>query len=77
MIADIYPARSVASATGLSGFGGSLGGMLAAAGIGMLLERTGSYAIPFAYAGGSYLLILVILHLMIPRIAPIEGDVPA
>jgi ACS family hexuronate transporter-like MFS transporter len=73
IIADIYPARAVASATGLSGFGGSLGGMLAATAVGILLERTASYSIPFAYAGASYLLILLILHLMIPRIAPIQG----
>lgn len=72
-IADIYPARAVASATGLSGFGGSVGGMVAASGAGILLEKTGSYAIPFAYAGGSYLLILLIIHVMIPRIGPIES----
>lgn len=73
-IADMYPARAVASATGLTGFGGSLGGSLASAGVGVLLDKTGSYAIPFAYAAGSYLLILLIIHLMIPRIAPIQGD---
>jgi ACS family hexuronate transporter-like MFS transporter len=72
MIADIYPARAVASATGLSGFGGSLGGMAAAAGAGFLLERTGSYTIPFAYAGVSYLLILAVIHGMIPRICPLS-----
>ncbi len=71
-IADIYPPRAVASATGLSGFGGSIGGMIAASGAGLLLEKTGSYAIPFAYAGVSYLLILLIIQVMIPRIAPIE-----
>jgi len=72
-IADLYPARAVASATGLSGFGGSIGGMLAASGAGFLLEKTGSYAIPFAYAGVSYFLILLLLHVMIPRIAPIAA----
>lgn len=71
MIAVIYPAGAVASATGLSGFGGSVGGMAAAAGAGLLLETTGSYAIPFAYAGVSYLLILTMIHLMIPRIGPL------
>lgn len=75
MIADIYPARAVASATGLSGFGGSLGGMAAATGVGFLLEKTGSYTIPFAYAGISYLLILTIIHVMIRKISPVEGPV--
>lgn len=74
-IADMYPPRAVASATGLSGFGGSIGGMIAASGAGILLEKTGSYAIPFAYAGISYLLILLIIHVMIPKIAPIESEV--
>lgn len=71
-IADLYPPNAVASAAGLSGFGGSIGGMVAATLVGFLLEKTGSYAIPFAYAGVSYLLILLIIHLMIPTIAPIK-----
>lgn len=74
MIGDLYPPSAVASATGLSGFGGSIGGMAAATLVGLLLDRTGSYAIPFAYAGGSYLLILLIIHLMIPRIAAIQSE---
>ncbi len=75
MIADIYPARAVASATGLSGFGGSLGGMAAAAGAGLLLEKTASYTIPFVYAAVSYLLILGVIHVMIPRIGPAASRV--
>jgi MFS transporter, ACS family, hexuronate transporter len=71
-IADLYPPHAVASAAGLSGFGGALGGMAAATLVGLLLEQTGSYAIPFAYAGVSYLLILLIIHLMIPKIVPID-----
>lgn len=71
-IADLYPPTEVASAAGLSGFGGSVGGMAAATLVGLLLQQTGSYAIPFAYAGVSYLLILLIIHVMIPTVAPIE-----
>jgi MFS transporter, ACS family, hexuronate transporter len=72
LLGDIYPPRAVASVTGLTGFGGAIGGMIAATAIGFVLEKTGSYTIPFAYAGGSYLLMLCIVHLMIPRIAPVE-----
>ncbi len=74
LIADLYPSRAVASVTGLSGFGGALGGMLAATLVGILLDRTGSYTIPFAYAGVSYLLILAIIQLMIPKISSIDED---
>jgi ACS family hexuronate transporter-like MFS transporter len=74
LIADLYPAGAVASATGLSGFGASIGGILAATLVGVLLDKTHSYVIPFAYAGLAYLLILLIIHLMIPKItAPATG----
>jgi ACS family hexuronate transporter-like MFS transporter len=73
-IADLYPPAEVASAAGLTGFGGSVGGMAAATIVGVILQQSGSYAIPFAFAGVSYLLILLIIHVMIPTIAPIEEN---
>lgn len=73
MISDIYPTSAVSSVTGITGFGGSLGGMLAASATGLVLQTTGSYVPMFLYAGFSYLLILAILQLMIPRIAPLHS----
>ena len=73
MISDIYPQPAVSSMTGIAGFGGSVGGMLAASATGFVLQATGSYVPMFVYAGFSYLLILAILHRMIPRIGRVAA----
>lgn len=72
LIADIFPARAVSSVTGISGFGGALGGTLAASATGFLLEATGSYQLMFLFAGTSYLVILGILHTLVPRVEPLK-----
>ena len=71
VVSDIYPRNAVASMVGLSGFGGAVGGALAASFVGLMLEVTGSYMVIFAIAGTSYLMAWLILKLMIPRIEPI------
>lgn len=78
VVSDIYPRSSVASMTGLAGFGGAVGGALAASFVGFLLEFTGSYMLIFTLAGSSYLLAWLILKLMIPKIEPmsLRQDVP-
>jgi MFS transporter, ACS family, hexuronate transporter len=73
-ISDMYPQRMVGSITGLAGFAGSLGGIVAASAIGLLLQKFGSYTPIFIYAGVSYLLVLCILQIMIPRIEPIHAS---
>jgi MFS transporter, ACS family, hexuronate transporter len=72
MISDLFPKHAVSSVTGLTGFGGSVGGMLAASAIGLTLEATGSYVPVFVWAGSSYLVILAIIQLFIPRIERVE-----
>ena len=74
MISDLYPTRAVSSAAGICGFGGSVGGMLAATATGLILHYTGSYWPLFIWAGGAYLLILGILHAAIPRIEPLRME---
>ena len=69
-ISDIFPHHAVSSVTGLSGFGGAIGGMLVSTAAGFLLEATGSYVPVFVWAGLSYLVVLGLLQLMIPRIQP-------
>lgn len=72
LISDIFPARAVSSVTGISGFGGALGGIFAAGATGFLLEATGSYQIMFLFAGSSYLVILGILHALVPRVETLK-----
>lgn len=70
-LSDMYPKRAVSSMVGIAGFGGSIGGMIVAAATGFILEATGSYMPIFLWAGLSYLVILGLIQLMIPRIAPL------
>jgi ACS family hexuronate transporter-like MFS transporter len=71
-ISDLFPSRAVSSVVGISGFGGAVGGMLAATAIGFILEKTGSYVPVFAWAGVSYLIVLGLIHAMIRDIKPLE-----
>lgn len=72
-ISDTYPRRAVSSMVGIAGFGGSIGGMLVAAATGFVLEATGSYMPVFLWAGISYLVILGLIQVMIPCIAPLPA----
>jgi ACS family hexuronate transporter-like MFS transporter len=67
---DMFPRRTVASVVGIGGFGGAVGGMCIATFTGFLLERTGSYVPVFLMAGSAYLLALLAVHLLTPRLEP-------
>jgi ACS family hexuronate transporter-like MFS transporter len=71
-ISDMFPSHAVSSVAGLTGFGGSIGGMLAASAVGFILQTTGSYTPAFVWAGIAYLSVLGFIHLMIPRIGPVR-----
>jgi ACS family hexuronate transporter-like MFS transporter len=68
MLSDIYPTDAIASITGLTGIGAAIAGAFAAAGTGYVLEKTGSYFPVLIWASISYLLVLVEIHLFIPKI---------
>jgi MFS transporter, ACS family, hexuronate transporter len=67
---DMFPRRTVASVVGIGGFGGAVGGMCIATFTGFLLETTGSYVPVFLMAGSAYLLALLAVHLLVPRLEP-------
>jgi MFS transporter, ACS family, hexuronate transporter len=70
MSSDLFPSQAVASVVGIGGMAGAIGGMLVAKAVGYILQRSGSYQIPFVIAGFSYLLALAIIHLLAPRLEP-------
>ena len=74
IISDVFPRRAVSSVAGISGFGGSAGGMLAASAVGLALEATGSYRPMFVWAGVSYLVVLALLHGLMPRLEPVRME---
>ena len=70
LTSDMFPARAVGSVTGIGGMAGAIGGWLMAKVVGHVLEWTGSYMIPFAMAGSGYLLALIVIHALTPRLEP-------
>lgn len=73
-VSDMFPKRAVGSVTGLGGAAGAVGGMLFASSAGHIIEKTGSYTILFIIAGSAYLLALLIIQLLAPRLEPAKLD---
>lgn len=67
---DLFPREGVASVVGIGGTAGAIGGMLIAKFVGYVLDTTGNYSLIFLVAGSAYLLALIALHLISPRLAP-------
>jgi ACS family hexuronate transporter-like MFS transporter len=70
---DTFPRPAVGSVVGLGGMGGAFGGMLVAPAIGWWLDHSGkSYGPLFIAAGSMYLIALLVIHLLVPRIRQVE-----
>src|SRR5687767_4848864 len=67
-VSDTTPKRSVASVIGIGGLVGGLAGMAVAKIVGYVLEFTGSYYTLFVAASSMYLIGLLIIQLLVPRI---------
>jgi ACS family hexuronate transporter-like MFS transporter len=65
---DTFPRKAVGSVIGIGGTAGALGGMIFSLYIGQVLERIGSYGLIFAVAGSVYLIALLIIQLLSPRL---------
>lgn len=74
LMSDIFPRKATASVAGFGGFAGAVGGAIAAFGVGKILQNIGTdgYAIPFGVASVGYLFALGMIHLIVPKIKPIE-----
>jgi MFS transporter, ACS family, hexuronate transporter len=71
---DLVPRSAVGSIVGIGGTAGAIGGMLIAKFVGYMLDVTGSYGPIFLVAGSAYFVALVALHLISPRLRPLEGE---
>jgi ACS family hexuronate transporter-like MFS transporter len=71
---DMFPRKAVGSVVGIGGMAGAIGGMLLAFVVGEVLQRTGSYAILWFIAGSAYLIGLLIIHLLVPRMEPVKME---
>ncbi|MGE5804773.1 MAG: MFS transporter [Ignavibacteria bacterium] len=71
---DMFPRKAVGSVVGIGGFAGAMGGVFMNLGAGWLRENTGSYEIMFAIAAVVYLLALLIIHVLVPKLEPAKLD---
>jgi ACS family hexuronate transporter-like MFS transporter len=71
---DVFPRGAVGSLVGIGGTAGAIGGMLLAEYAGWVLDRLGTFKPLFAFAGCAYLLALLVIHLLSPRLAPARID---
>lgn len=70
---DLFPRKAVGAIIGIGGTIGAIGGMFMAKFTGWVLDATGSYMPMFVVAGSSYLLALLIIHLLVPKMEPAQG----
>jgi ACS family hexuronate transporter-like MFS transporter len=69
---DVFPKQAVATVVGIGGTAGAIGGMLMSKYAGWVLDSIGSYTPIFIVAGTVYLLALITLHALSPRMAPVQ-----
>jgi hypothetical protein len=68
----MFPRRAVGSVVGFGGMAGAIGGATMAVATGVILQSTGgNYRIVFTIAGSAYLLALVVIHILSPRLEPV------
>ena len=73
LVSDTVPRKAISSVTGIGGMAGAVGGMVVAKVVGWVLDATGkNYLIPFLMAGFAYLIALAAIHLILPRLQPME-----
>jgi ACS family hexuronate transporter-like MFS transporter len=74
LVSDTFPRRAVGSVVGIGGMAGAVGGMVISLVVGEILQRTGSYVPIFVIAGSAYLLALLVVHLLAPKLEPADVD---
>ncbi len=71
---DMFPKQAVGSVVGIGGMFGAIGGMCMSPLVGYILQNTGSYVPIFIIAASAYLIALLIIHLLAPRLEPVKID---
>lgn len=73
LASDMFPQAAVATVSGFAGIGGAVSGMLVAPVIGYWLDFShNAYAPLFCVAGSMYLITLAVIHMVVPRLEPVE-----
>lgn len=69
---DVFPRSAVGSVIGIGGMIGAVGGMAFSKYIGQVLDQIGTYTPIFVVAASAYLLALLAVHLLTPRMEPVK-----
>ncbi len=71
---DMFPKAAVGSVIGIGGMSGAAGGVLMQLATGYIVKLTNSYVPLFVVACSAYLLALIIIHCITPKLAPVRID---
>lgn len=71
---DMFPKQAVGSVVGIGGMFGAIGGMVISPLVGYILQTTGSYVPIFIIAASAYLVALLIIHLLAPKLESVKID---
>lgn len=75
LVSDMFPRRAVASVVGIGACGGSVSMMVCANYIGHRLQTApNNYMVLFLFAGTGYLLAILLIHLLAPRLQVAQVD---
>jgi ACS family hexuronate transporter-like MFS transporter len=73
IVSDTMPKESVSSVIGIGGLVAGLAAMAASQAVGYILDATGSYYVILTACCIMYPLAVTIMHLLVPRIRPVEA----
>ena len=76
LVSDVFPKKATASVTGIGGMVGAVAGMLGDLYLGKVLSSSGpsGYFFAFLIAGSCYLVLLGVVHLLMPRMTPLDEN---
>jgi ACS family hexuronate transporter-like MFS transporter len=76
LVSDVFPKKATASVVGIGGMIGAVAGILADKALGSVLDTAGNsgYFWAFLIAGSCYLIILGFVHLLMPKMTPLDEN---
>jgi MFS transporter, ACS family, hexuronate transporter len=74
LVSDVFPKKATASVVGIGGMVGVLAGIIADFFLGRILDKSGpsGYFWAFLIAGCMYIVMLCFIHLLMPKLEPVE-----
>jgi len=76
LASDVFPKKATASVVGIGGMIGAVAGIVADFALGSVLDQAGNtgYFWAFLVAGSCYLIILGLVHLLMPKMIPLDEN---